>query len=81
MMRFISIGYQISDCDMFSFYDTVSGNYKRFAGSQVWESADKFKEDFNAEIGDTRHVEGQVTYIKRQLERYLELIPEKFKNP
>ena len=75
MIRFIDIGNQIyidiEHEDMFSFYCTVWDKYEQFAGNSAWQSKSEFIEDYNFEA-DNRVVD--------DLDRYINLIPEKFQH-
>ena len=70
MKRFIDIGHQIYTDDrepkQFAFYDTVLDCFERFSDSDLWDNVSDFTKDY-LDAGGT------------ELERYLTLIPEEFK--
>lgn len=66
MKVFVSLGAQISPdekTEMFAFFCTVRGTFEIFSNCSTWDSYQDFVDDYDSS----------------NLERYLHLIPERFK--
>ncbi len=88
MIRFINLGDQIycdEETNSFAFFDTVTSMFRMFNGSQYWDTAEDFIEDFNQEC-PIRVMPGQpkgkialdLEEINNEFKRYKEKIPKKF---
>ena len=69
MIRFVDLDTQIDDTPRFAFFDTVKMRFlATHNGWCVWESEKDFEIDYLSE-----------NYGGSELERFLDLIPEKYK--